>query len=302
MIEQRARFRRVRDRSIFVGDPDDIVPDDARPRPAADAGRGRRTNFAFAGYVTGVRPRRATTSGPRCGPSWATGDDERVCVVTVGGSGVGEALLRRVLDAVPAARRAVAGLRFVVVRRPAHRPAVAAAARRRRRPRVRPRPLPASRRLRPGGGPGRAHDVHGADRQPAAVRVRAAAAPLRAEHPRPAPPRPLRRGATASTTTRPPIPTRSRRRSPTRSTAPSTTARSPPTARPAPRPSRRPGLSGEGGLSRSRGSSCLSAVSTPRAAATTSARSGSSQRAVDLHHVVVGRGEHASWPGPPTSW
>ena len=27
MIEQRARYRRVRDRSIFVGDPDDIVPD-----------------------------------------------------------------------------------------------------------------------------------------------------------------------------------------------------------------------------------------------------------------------------------
>ena len=39
-------------------------------------------------------------------------------MVTVGGSGVGEALLRRVLDAVPAARRAVAGLRFEVVAGP----------------------------------------------------------------------------------------------------------------------------------------------------------------------------------------
>jgi predicted glycosyltransferase len=46
------------------------------------------------------------------------GDDERVCVVTVGGSGAGEALLRRVLDAVPAARRTVAGLRFDVVAGP----------------------------------------------------------------------------------------------------------------------------------------------------------------------------------------
>ncbi|MGH9275355.1 MAG: alpha/beta fold hydrolase, partial [Acidimicrobiales bacterium] len=31
MIEQRARFRRLRDRSIFVGDPDDIVPDTFGP-------------------------------------------------------------------------------------------------------------------------------------------------------------------------------------------------------------------------------------------------------------------------------
>jgi predicted glycosyltransferase len=39
-------------------------------------------------------------------------------VVTVGGSGVGESLLRRVLDAVPAARRRVPGLRFLVVTGP----------------------------------------------------------------------------------------------------------------------------------------------------------------------------------------
>ena len=31
MIEQRARFRRLRDRSIFVGDPEDIVPDTFGP-------------------------------------------------------------------------------------------------------------------------------------------------------------------------------------------------------------------------------------------------------------------------------
>ncbi len=44
--------------------------------------------------------------------------DERVCVVTVGGSGVGLPLLRRILDAVPAVRRQVDGLRFVVVTGP----------------------------------------------------------------------------------------------------------------------------------------------------------------------------------------
>jgi len=116
MITQRARFRRVRDRSVFVGDPDDIVPDDLGPGlPSVRA--WTEDNFAFAGYVSGLDPvsedERAALRA-----ELGYGDDERVCVVTVGGSGVGEALLRRALDAVPAARRAVAGLRFVVVAGP----------------------------------------------------------------------------------------------------------------------------------------------------------------------------------------
>ena len=36
MIEHIARYPRVRDRAIFVGDPDDIVPGPLRPRPAED--------------------------------------------------------------------------------------------------------------------------------------------------------------------------------------------------------------------------------------------------------------------------
>ena len=116
MIEQRARFQRVRDRSVFVGDPDDIVPDDLGPGLPL-VRDWTEDNFVFAGYVNGVDPvdddERAALRA-----ELGYGDDERVCVVTVGGSGVGEALLRRVLDAVPAARRAVAGLRFVVVAGP----------------------------------------------------------------------------------------------------------------------------------------------------------------------------------------
>ncbi len=59
-------------------------------------------------------------------------EDERVCVVSVGGSGVGEALLRRVLDAVPLVRRAAPELRFLVVAGPRIDPESAAAAARRR--------------------------------------------------------------------------------------------------------------------------------------------------------------------------
>ena len=116
MITQRARFRRVRDRSVFVGDPDDIVPDDLGPG-LPSVRDWTEDNFAFAGYVSGLDPVTEDERAARRA-ELGYGEDERVCVVTVGGSGVGEALLRRVLDAVPAARRAVAGLRFEVVAGP----------------------------------------------------------------------------------------------------------------------------------------------------------------------------------------
>jgi pimeloyl-ACP methyl ester carboxylesterase/predicted glycosyltransferase len=116
MIEQRARFRRVRDRSIFVGDADDIVPDSFGPG-LPDIREWTEANFEFAGYVTGFDPvllpdRESLRAELGYRP------DEQVCLVTVGGSGVGGDLLRRIVDAVPAARRQVDGLRVVVVTGP----------------------------------------------------------------------------------------------------------------------------------------------------------------------------------------
>ena len=116
MIEQRARFRRIRDRSIFVGDPDDIVP--------ATFGDGlpairdwTEANYEFAGYVTGFDPAEvADREALRVELGYRP--DEQVCIVSVGGSGVGADLVRRVVDAVPAARRLVDGLRVVVVTGP----------------------------------------------------------------------------------------------------------------------------------------------------------------------------------------
>ncbi len=116
MIEQRAGLRRVRDRSVFVGNPQDVVEGDFGP----GLPRIREwtvENFQFAGYVTGFDPARLRGTeelrrelGVRAG--------ERLCLVTVGGSGVGGALLRRVLDAVPRARRLAPDLRFVLVTGP----------------------------------------------------------------------------------------------------------------------------------------------------------------------------------------
>jgi pimeloyl-ACP methyl ester carboxylesterase/predicted glycosyltransferase len=116
MIEQRARFARVRDRSIFVGNPEDVVPE------TFGAGLPRISdwvlaNFDFAGYVTGFDP-AGLPAREELKARLGYRDDERLCVVTVGGSGVGQPLLRRVLDAIPLTRRQLPDLRFLVVAGP----------------------------------------------------------------------------------------------------------------------------------------------------------------------------------------
>jgi pimeloyl-ACP methyl ester carboxylesterase/predicted glycosyltransferase len=116
MIEQRARYRRLRDKSIFVGDPDDVVPETFGP-DLPGIREWTAANFEFAGYVTGFDPAEfADRDALRAELGYRP--DERVCVVTVGGSGVGEDLLRRVIEAVTPTRRLVADLRFVVVAGP----------------------------------------------------------------------------------------------------------------------------------------------------------------------------------------
>jgi predicted glycosyltransferase len=116
MIEQRARYRRLRDRSIFVGDPADVVPERFGPDlPSIPDWTG--DNFEFAGYVTGFEPiDPAAIPDLRAELGFPT--DVPVCVVTVGGSGVGGSLLRRVLDAVTLARSAVPELRVLIVTGP----------------------------------------------------------------------------------------------------------------------------------------------------------------------------------------
>jgi pimeloyl-ACP methyl ester carboxylesterase/predicted glycosyltransferase len=116
MIEQIARYPRLRDRSIFVGDPDDIVG--ARFGPELPQIRDwTEQNFSFAGYVTGFDPAQfADREALRAQLGYAP--DEQVCIVTVGGSGVGGDLLARVIAAFPSAKRLIAELRMIVVAGP----------------------------------------------------------------------------------------------------------------------------------------------------------------------------------------
>jgi pimeloyl-ACP methyl ester carboxylesterase/predicted glycosyltransferase len=117
MIGQIARFPRVRDRAIFVGDPGDIVPGTFGPG-LPPIREWAEQHYDFAGYVTGFGPGQLADRealGYRPG--------ERVCIVTVGGSGVGGPLLRRVIAAFPEARERVPGLRMIVVAGPRIDPA-----------------------------------------------------------------------------------------------------------------------------------------------------------------------------------
>ena len=113
MIEQRARYRRLRDRSIFVGNPDDVV-DESFGLDLPGIREWTNANFDFSGYISGFTPPDEEESA-RLRATLGYDEDDLVCLVTVGGSGVGASLLRRVLDAVPLARRLVPGLKFLLV-------------------------------------------------------------------------------------------------------------------------------------------------------------------------------------------
>ncbi len=122
MLEHLDRHPRIRDRSIFIGDPEDVVPHAFGPglpaiRPWVEA------HFDFSGYVTPVDP-DAGADREELRSALGYEPDEHVCLVTVGGSGVGEALLRRIVEAYPEARREIPGLRMVAVAGPRIDPSV----------------------------------------------------------------------------------------------------------------------------------------------------------------------------------
>jgi pimeloyl-ACP methyl ester carboxylesterase/predicted glycosyltransferase len=121
MIEHIARFPRIRDRAVFVGNREDIVPDPF----GADLPLIREwteAHYDFAGYITGFDP-EALADRERLRAELGYAPKEQVCIVTVGGSGVGAHLLSRVIASFPEAKERVADLRMIVVAGPRIDPA-----------------------------------------------------------------------------------------------------------------------------------------------------------------------------------
>jgi pimeloyl-ACP methyl ester carboxylesterase len=121
MIEHVERHPRVRDCAIFVGEPDDIVP--GRFGPGLPEIRAwTEAHFSFSGHITGFDP---AEFDDRAALRAQLGyrEDECVCLVAVGGSGVGAELLARVVESHPAVRRRIPRLRMIVVAGPRIDPA-----------------------------------------------------------------------------------------------------------------------------------------------------------------------------------
>ncbi len=116
MVDHVANHPEVRDQALFVGNPDDIVPERLGPELPMIRDWTER-NFDFTGYVTGFDP-ADLGERTKLRAELGYGDDERVCIVTVGGSGVGAHLLRRVIAAFPEAKERVPELRMIVVAGP----------------------------------------------------------------------------------------------------------------------------------------------------------------------------------------
>jgi pimeloyl-ACP methyl ester carboxylesterase/predicted glycosyltransferase len=121
MIGHIERHPGVRDRAIFVGGPEDIVPlSFGKDLPQMRDWIPK--HFEFAGYVLGEHP---GNFGSRADLRAQLGysEDERVCIVAVGGSGVGAPLIRRILQSFPIVREKMPELRMVVVAGPRIDPA-----------------------------------------------------------------------------------------------------------------------------------------------------------------------------------
>jgi pimeloyl-ACP methyl ester carboxylesterase/predicted glycosyltransferase len=121
MVDHIAHHPDVRDMALFVGNPDDIVDERLGPQLPMIRDWTER-NFDFTGYVTGFDPAELGDRG-RLRDELGYADDERVCIVTVGGSGVGGDLLRKVIASFPAAKERVPDLRMIVVAGPRIDPA-----------------------------------------------------------------------------------------------------------------------------------------------------------------------------------
>ena len=111
----------LRDQAIFVGNPSDIIPHSF----GTDLPEMRDwvpKHFDFCGYILGQHP-NGFGERAELREKFGYQNGEKVCIVTVGGSGVGGNLIRRILAAYPIAKAAIPELRMIVFTGPRLDPA-----------------------------------------------------------------------------------------------------------------------------------------------------------------------------------
>ncbi len=116
MIGHVERNPDIRDRAIFVGNPADILPHAFGPNLPQMRDWVPR-HYDFAGYIIGEHPAGFGTRAD-LRDRFGYRDGEKVCIVTVGGSGVGASLIARILTAYPLAKARIPELRMIVVTGP----------------------------------------------------------------------------------------------------------------------------------------------------------------------------------------
>jgi pimeloyl-ACP methyl ester carboxylesterase/predicted glycosyltransferase len=121
MVEQVGRYPRVRDRSIYMGDPDDLVSDPPGP-DLPTIREWTEAHFSFPGYISGTQPIDPERRG-ELRERFGYRNDETVCIVSAGGTTVGTTLMNRVLEAYPYAAKQRPELRMIVVAGPRVDPA-----------------------------------------------------------------------------------------------------------------------------------------------------------------------------------
>lgn len=116
MLEQVERFPYVRDRALYFGGYDDLLPERFGPG-LPTIPDWTRAHFEAVGYVTPFIPGAYSDLPALRARLWEDPDQANV-LITVGGTGVGEALLRKVISAWPIVHRERPDVRAVLVAGP----------------------------------------------------------------------------------------------------------------------------------------------------------------------------------------
>jgi predicted glycosyltransferase len=111
-----ARYPWIRDRAIFVGNPED-APDLPFGDGLPNIRDWTKRNFAFTGYALPFDPKAlADTEALRARHGYRA--DEKLAIAAIGGTAVGAPLLHKIAQAFPAMKRQVPELRLLLIAGP----------------------------------------------------------------------------------------------------------------------------------------------------------------------------------------